>query len=365
MKLQGAVKFNASRKHWYVSLRWQGQRCYFSQIPTRGDEWLPCSTQEMADHLQREISREIDRGVFHPARWQKSKPMRFAAYSQEWLTRQGHIRHSTLCGYRASIRNHLIPALGSKFIGDITHADYEDIYANMPLAPKSKKNVLICLFKILEDARRGGVLAQVPERLRFDGPRSIPQQEIKWITPEIFEKVMGKMPVEHQPLFRFVFLTGVRLGEARALQWRDIRDDHILISRAWVHGAGKAELAPPKNRKMQPIPLCDATRALLESVRQNQRQLSEWVFINPEYGRPYSHMLSRIWNPACMAALGYTIPAYNLRHSFANTLLAGGVEIETVSRLLRHSSTEITKQHYGRPHLQILKQAVDNVQRIR
>jgi hypothetical protein len=63
MRLHGSVKHNQQRGHWYVALRWQGQRKYFSQIPTRGDEWLECKTEEMALHLQREISREIDRGV--------------------------------------------------------------------------------------------------------------------------------------------------------------------------------------------------------------------------------------------------------------------------------------------------------------
>jgi integrase len=365
MNLVGSVKFNATRDHWYVRLRWQGQRKYFSQIPTRGDDWLECRTQEMAEHLQREISREVDRGVFHPARWQRSRPMRFKFFASEWLTRQQHIRHATLCGYQCSLRNHLIPALGDKFIGDINHSDYEDLYNALQLSPKSKKNVFVCLFKIIEDAKRSGILAQVPERLRFDGPRSIHQNEIKWITAETFERIMEKMPPEHQPIFRFLFWTGCRPSEARALQWRDIRPDHIMITRTWTHGKGKAELQPPKNRKIQPIPLGDAVRLLLESVRSNQKILTEWVFIDPRYSRPYSHMLPLIWNPACKAVLGYGIRLYNLRHSFANGLLAGGVDIETVSRLLRHSSTAITQEHYGRPHLQVLKQAVDNVQKIR
>jgi integrase len=366
MQLYGRVRMNAARGHFYVALRWQGQRRYFSQIPTRGDDWLECKTREMAEHLQREISREIDRGTFHPARWQRSRPLRLKSYSQEWLERQQHIQHCTKMGYVTHLNNHILPALGSKFIGDISHQDYEDFYNRLnDLAPKTRKNIFICLFKIIEDARRSGAISQAPERLRFDGPRSVPHKEIAWITAESFERVMEHMPAEHQPVFRFMFLTGCRPSEARALQWRDIRADHILISRAWTAGKGKAEIKLPKNRRVQPIPLSAVVAALVESVRQNQKQLSEWVFIDPRYGRPYSAMLPRLWNPACEAALGQRLKMYNLRHSFANSLLAGGVDLDTVSRLLRHSSTSVTETHYGRPHLQVLKQAVDNVQRIK
>lgn len=364
MQLYGRVRMNAARGHFYVALSWQGQRRYFSQIPTRGEDWLECTTKEMAEHLQREISREIDRGAFHPGRWNRQKPLRLSKWSKTWIGRQQHIRHITMAGYLSSIANHILPALGSKFIGDISHADYEDLYNSLPLSPKSKKNVFVCLFKMVEDARRAGVITQVPERLRFDGPRSVPPHEIQWVTVETFERIMGHMPEEHRPIFRFVFLTGCRLSEARALQWRDIKPDHIVISRTWTHGKGKAETQPPKNRKVQPIPLSDAVGALLRFVRDGQKILSEWVFIDARYGRPYSHMLPRIWNPACTAA-GVSLKACNLRHSFANNMLAGGVELDMVSKLLRHSSTAITQEHYGRPHLAVLKRAVDNVQRIK
>jgi len=45
--------------------------------------------------------------------------------------------------------------------------------------------------------------------------------------------------------------------------------------------------------------------------------------------------------------------------------LADGMPLDEVSELLRHSDTRITKSNYGRPHLNVLKGKVDNVQRIK
>lgn len=363
MKLYGVVEHNRQRGHWCVKLRWQGGRHYFSQIPTRGDEWLPCTSEAMALHLQREISREIDRAVFAPARWKKNRPMRLRAWAATWLERQQHLRDITLAGYRSAITHHILPHLGDKFVGDISSADYVDLYNALELAPKSKKNVFICLFSVMEDARRANLIEQVPERLRFVGPRSIPRKEIQWLDVETHARIMAEIPAGHRPIFQFLFLTGVRPSEARALRWRDIKADHIIIAQTFTQAKGGMKIEVPKNRKAQPIPLYESVRELLETV---PRRLTEYVFVNYETGQPYSFSFNRIWRKACKSVLGYTIRLNNAgRHSFANNLLAGGVPLETVSRLLRHSSTEITEEHYGRPHLNVMKRAVDNVQRIR
>jgi integrase len=160
-------------------------------------------------------------------------------------------------------------------------------------------------------------------------------------------------------------LTGVRPSEARALRKKDIKSDHILIAVTFApkEGGGEA-LKVVKNRKEEAIPLYDAVRELLAGIPGN---LTEFVFINSDTGKPYTfHFNQNIWNPACKRALGYVVRLNNAgRHSFANQLLAAGEDLENVSALLRHSSTGITKKNYGRPHLQVLKRKVDNVQRLK
>lgn len=51
------------------------------------------------------------------------------------------------------------------------------------------------------------------------------------------------------------------------------------------------------------------------------------------------------------------VPRRNLRHSWATTALAAGVDVAVVSRALGHSSIETTARYYLRPDLNVLKEA--------
>jgi site-specific recombinase XerD len=88
------------------------------------------------------------------------------------------------------------------------------------------------------------------------------------------------------------------------------------------------------------------------------------VFVNPDIGQPYTKNINRdVWNTACKAALGYVFPLNNVgRHSLANQMLEAGIDIETVSVLLRHSNTAVTKNNYARPNLKVIGGAVDRTQ---
>lgn len=362
MRLYGAVKHNRVRSAWCVKLRWQGKRHYFSCIPTRGEEWLSCASEDMAKYLQREISREIDRGVFRPERWKRSLPMRFKAFAAGWIENQKHLSYSTLKGYRANLFHHLTPALGEKFLGDIGIDDYTRLWDDLPLSPKTKKHVLTLAFEIMDAAARAlGI--QAPDRLEFRGARRVPQKAIEFIDEPTHGRVLEAIPERHRPIFRFMFLTGVRPSEARALRWKDIYKDRILIAVTWTPVKGGEELRPPKNGREEFIPMYDAVRELLDGL---PRLHFELVFPNPDTRDRYTKNLNRdIWNPACVAAIGRLVPLNKCgRHSFANRLLAAGMDLESVSNLLRHSGTAVTRENYGRPHLQVLKRAVDNVQKL-
>jgi integrase len=363
MKLWGQVGYNPTRRHWFLKGRWQGKPEYFSQLPTRGD-FITCKTEEMAKFLQTEISRDIARGIFNPARYRKARPLHLKSFAEKWLDLQKHISYVTYKGYRSYIRNWILPLLGDEYLGDLSHEKLVSFFNELPLNIKTKKNVFGCLHKILEDARKSGYISQLPAWIEFTGARSIPQRQIQWLDRQSQLRILDEIPERHRPIFEFIFLTGVRPSEARALRKRDIKADHILIAVTFAPEKGGEKLRVVKNRKEEPIPLYESVRELLSRTPGN---LTEFVFANPDTGRPYSRNFNRdLWNPSCIKALGYLFSLNNAgRHSFANQLLASGAEMEDVSALLRHSGTQITKQNYGRPHLQVLKKVVDNVQRLK
>lgn len=360
----GRIGYNRIRGAWYVRGRWQGEIHTFSAIRTARGGWLSCKTRDMAEFLSQEIGREIARGSFHPSRFKKTRPHTFRDFAKRWIADQQHLTHVTRRGYHSYLSHHLIPAIGEKLICDVSHQDYIDLYnafGAAGMAPKTVKNILTLLFEIMTAARRAGLIAQEPERLEFRGARGIPPQTIEYLDRTHQERILAEIPAEHRPIFEYLMLTGCRPSEARALRWKDIRDDHILVAVAWTPSKnGGEELKPPKSRRIDPIPLTDAVRELLSRIPRNLR---EFVFIHPKTGEPYSKNINRnIWNPACKKALGYEFPLNKAcRHSFASQLIAAGVALEDVSTLLRHSDSKVTRAHYGKPDLAVLKKAVDNV----
>ena len=358
MQRWGVVFWNETRGHFAVKGKWQGKRRYFSQIPVRGGRFLTCTSREMADYLQEEISKEITRGCFNPSRYQHAQPLHMGHYAPRWLElKRPNLAGKTAAIYQTYISTWIIPGLGNEYLPDINHEKIMAFLNGIDRSSKYKRNIYGCLREILSDACKSGYISQVPEHVTI----SLEQRRIEWLGREQQEAILAKIPVEHRHIFRFLFLTGVRPSEARALRKTDIRDDHILIANTFAPVKGGEALKIVKNKKEQAIPLYEAVRRLLDEIPPT---LSPFVFLNPETGRPYSKNINRdIWNPASMAALGYVFPMNNAgRHSFANQLLEAGIDIETVSALLRHSSTTVTKSNYARPNLKVIGGAVDRVQ---
>jgi len=108
--------------------------------------------------------------------------------------------------------------------------------------------------------------------------------------------------------------------------------------------------------------MSDALQELFDTMPTN---LTPWVFINPDTGRPYGRNITRIFNLARdKAGISKRLHLRQFfRQSFAMNLLEHGVAKEMVSRLLRHQDPR-TIDHYGEYQTHPLKSVLDRVQRI-
>jgi integrase len=356
--LWGRIRYNEQKRTWCIRGKFQGHRMYFSEIPTRGGKWIPCSTRELAEHLREEISKEMDRGEFNPARYRRAKPLHFEKFALQWLSDQKpNVKFSTWKTYRSYIHIWLIPSLGKEYIPDLSYRKIKQFFNAIPKSPKYKQNIHALLREILNDARKDGCIAQLPESMAFD----IPQVKIKFLDGKTQDKILEKIPEVHRYIFRFIFNTGVRISEARALRKVDIKDDHIVISQTFAPSeAGGEQLQIVKQKKEESIPISDVVRELLSEIPAS---LSPFVFLNPSTGRPYGKNINAdVWNPASKEALGYVFPLNNAgRHSFGMAMAKAGVDMDMIAKLLRHSDVKITKKHYAEHDMGVMKRAVDNV----
>lgn len=357
MKRWGKLGLNPQTGAWAVLGKWQGRRQYFSEIPTVGGGWLVCRSKEMAEHLQHLFSIEIERGSFNPARFRKAKPLHAGNYARKWLEDQKPaVKFSTWRCYRAYIDLWIDPLLGKEYLPDISHEKIKRFLNAIPKSPKYKKNIQALLFEILRDARENGYLSQVPALI----PIKIEQKKIKYLDAETQQAVLEKIPTSHRPQYDFLFATGCRVSEARALRKVDVKRDCIVIAGTFAPSADGGEAWQiVKQSREEAVPLTEGARLAIEAAGQN---LTPYVFINPDTGRVYKKNIYDIWNAACKkTGVGY-FPLNNAgRHSLGMALSKAGVDMNQISALLRHSNVAVTKKHYAEPDMGILKKVVDNV----
>ena len=152
--------------------------------------------------------------------------------------------------------------------------------------------------------------------------------------------------------------TGLRPEESIVLRGADIAGGHIHIDKAYDRGT--RETKPPKSKAgYRDIPIIPSLAAALPKVEP-----FELLFKNTR-GRPLDEKaMYRMWHrfkaamqevEAQMVAQG-TIPAfaeelpplvpYDLRHTYCTDLERAGVPLNVASRLMGHSSVEITARIY-------------------
>jgi integrase len=141
----------------------------------------------------------------------------------------------------------------------------------------------------------------------------------------------------------FLVLTGFRPEEAIALEWSDIKNGRIIVSRAY----SQQILKSTKTYETRTFPVNSQLSKLLEVLPKTQNL----VFPSTEGGYINQHNFGeRYWKPIVkkLVAIGKVseyLPTYNLRHSWITRMLRSGLDIATVARLAGNKPDTIMK-HY-------------------
>jgi integrase len=134
---------------------------------------------------------------------------------------------------------------------------------------------------------------------------------------------------------RLMLLTGLRLDEARFLEWQDID-----IETGELCLRNKPELGfSPKNGKERVVAL---PPELIEELRLRQ-QKSGWVLQGEKGGQVDKWTFHRaVVMAGRKAGLSKRITPHVLRHTYGSHLVMSGVDIQTVKDLMGHSTITTT-----------------------
>jgi integrase len=317
--------------------------------------------------------REVDTGT-----WREPSSETLASYAERWLahrdparvgdTGRARLSPATFEGYRLNLRKHVLPRLGARSLSSLRTEDVDRLIAELEAegkAPGTVRNVVVPLRKMLADAVRQGLLlanpaarADLPPAQDFTG-KEIPASHTDAIRGALLD-LAANDPLRNEPDLLYVHLfdvalgTGLRLGELRALRWRDVDRERRLIrvERAY----SRAQLRRPKTESgVRAVPLFpsvdNALRALAARAVERGRYAPEELVFASMRGTPLqpSNFRQRVWERALRRAglenEGYRF--HDLRHTCVSRLVAAGADVKLVQAVAGHANPMITLKRYS------------------
>lgn len=209
-----------------IRFRAYGKRYFLTLGPER-DGW----TWARAETELRHTLADVERGIWRPPVQEiEPAPERpvptFHEFASEWLaSREPELAPKTVENYRWALSNHLLPFFAGHQLPAIT-AEEVDRYKTAKLregkiAPNQINTTLTRLAQILEEAVEYGHLDRNVargRRRRVKGTR--PARS--WVEPEQLPSLLDAADRQRRPLLATLAGAGLRVGEAVALDWRDI-----------------------------------------------------------------------------------------------------------------------------------------------
>ena len=304
-------------------------------------------------------------------------------YAAKWLAAK-KIANTTRAGYEKILRVHIIPSLGIKKLKDIDASAISRFYRSLEkcgnkgrtkrgqaLSANSISKIHIVLGSILQAAVREGKLGSNPARALPELVQAPTRSEIleqqepltTWSANELTSFLEWDFGMEDElyPLWYLLGWTGLRRGEAVALQWQDInfKNKTLAIRRSTDSALRKSVKNSTKTRRNRSVNLSDATIKVLLDHREARSRLGQ-DFIRPE-SFVFGTLDGTVRNPAdvgerwsrtvrrCQVYLPDLGPLTikGLRHTHATLLLESGVHAKVVQERLGHSNVTTTLNIYA------------------
>jgi integrase len=303
----------------------------------------------------------------------KDDSITLADWATNWLEVQVpllELKPNTTDLYKGLLYKHLLSSkLGRMRMSQITPVDVSTFMKELSeVAGQSLlRNVYTVLTHLFRLAIQNSLIIKSPlEHVRRPKQK---RQEVRFLTEGELASMLRELQVSrYLSVAELILQTGLRRGEALGLSWDDLDIANQQLHVRYTIDAKGRRGAPKTTRSVRTLDLNIKALAVLRSLRkaQNESKLRlggfysecEWnpVFTT-DHGKPSQPrvFLRAIQNAAERCGLNNEAHAdrvgvHTLRHYVASKLLANGVEMMVVSRILGHESIKTTVDIYG--HLQ-------------
>ena len=314
-------------------------------MPELGTRLCRWAAQRQAQELRRIVDNGGDpTGDLHAERAAPTVAELADRFNKEHLPRK---RPGTQDEYQRLLRIHILPALGSKRVADLRHADADAMHRKIAAtAPYAANRAVAVLSKMMSLAIKWELRADNPVR----GIERAPEHKReRFLTgteiARLSEALAAHAEQSSANAVRLLLLTGARRGEVLSARW----EQFDLGAGIWTKPA-----ASTKGNKEHRLPLSAPALQLLsgmkaaadkENARRKQDALEPLPFLFPGAdGKPLGS-IKHFWTAICGKAGIAGVRVHDLRHTHASILASLGLSLPIIGRLLGHTQAATTNRY--------------------
>lgn len=314
--------------------------------------------------VAKQIEARLILGELHLSKEHENQAPSFEEYATTWMTLNvpATCKPSTEKDYRSILDNHVLPAFGKKPVTEIKRMMIKKFLMKKiksGFAASTVSHMKSCIGGALNVAVDDGVLMANPaHRLGKIFKKRNVQSDIKPYSRDELASLLDSFQTHfpgHYPQALTLARTGMRLGEALALQWDDIDFEGRSITIQRTFSRGKIGL--PKNGKRRRIDMSKQLTQVLKDTKHQRKietinngwgKVPEWVFLsNNGTALDINHWRKRVFYKAIAKAELRKIRVHDIRHTYASLLIQAGESLAYVRDQLGHHSISVTVDIYG------------------
>jgi integrase len=274
-------------------------------------------------------------------------------------------RHpSTVRDCRWAVDRYILPEFGADTrLADLTTEQVDGLRERLlregRLSRRSVQKVMIVLYGICKRAKRKKWIAANPcddaERVKLR-----PSGHFNALSVEEVHAVARAAGDEQQAaLYITAAMTGLRLGELRALRWHDVDfvQRAVHVRENYTHG----RLGRPKSGRVRSVPMADQVAVVLDGLSRRDDFTLAGDLVFPSVTGCHlddKDVRSGFYDALTTAGLGHRregdnpIVFHHLRHTFGTLCASNGIPVGDIQTYMGHSDVKTTQiyMHHAPKH---------------
>jgi integrase len=314
--------------------------------------------EKIANKVAEKIKARLVLGELNIEKIEAPCPI-FKAYSELWLSLPHDWKESTRNSYKNNLNKHVYPVFGKQRIDEIKRKDLKAFFDKLlinGLSPGTISLVKAPISGVLSFAVDSEIIENNPlDSLKIN--RKKRSFKIEPLTEKevniLLDHAKLYMGGYYYPHILCSLRTGMRIGEIKALKWKDIDFEkrQVEVRRSCRRG----RVTGTKTDKRRRVDMTPHLTETLKELRTRQKrfslkngqQVSEWVFANKKGQILSRAAFENALNQCLKEAKLRRIRVHDLRHTYATIRLMRGHNVGDVSYQLGHSSIKMTYDVYA------------------